>query len=270
MYIKLKSIVRTVILFFLLTILCSADKDEYTLIKSLPFPEATFLTTDNLGYSYVVVGNQLFKFDSQGKPVSNYSENNLGSLIYVDAVNPMKLLLFYRDFAQLIFLDMKLSSQSKIDLRSININQPLAACNSKEEGCWVYDREDDQLKKIDNNLQVVHQSGNLTQLLGYQINPGMMKESNGLVYINNPETGILVFDRFAGYFKTLPFTNLSAFQVVDKDLLFITNNKLFRYENKTLSEKEVLLPQHDSIRACRIEQNELYLLTSDSLKFYSF
>ena len=126
------------------------------------------------------------QFDPKGKPLANYSETNLGSLQNVDAGNPMKILLFYPDFAQLIILDSKLSPQSTINLRTLTINQPIVACNSKEDGYWVYDREDDQLKKIDLSLQIVQQSGNITQQVGYQIQPTSMTEENGLVYINNP------------------------------------------------------------------------------------
>ena len=97
-----------------------------------------------------------------------------------------------------------------------------------------------------------------------------MVEDNGFVYINNPSSGILVFDRFGAYYKTIPFKNLVNFQVIEKDILFINNNKLFRFESGSLSESEVLLPQHDVIRTARIEQHQLYLLTSDTLNFYYF
>ena len=267
---KSKLIITFLILFSLPLIFCSAIHDDYTLVNSIPFPGATFMTSDQLGNSYIVVENQLLQFDHLGKPLANFSLKSVGALRFVDASNPMKILLFYPDFAQIIVLDAKLSLQSQIDLRSLKIYQPLTACTSKENGFWIYDREDDELKKIDFNLQVVAQSGSLTQLIGYQIQPGMMVEENGLIYINNPSTGILVFDRLGTYYKTIPYKDLVSFQVIDKDVLFITNNKLLRLDFKSLSEKEVLLPQHDSIRMARIEQDKLYLLTSDSLNFYSF
>ena len=257
-------------IFLSLIFMCSAFNGDYTLINSISFPQPILLTTDKLGNAFVVVENQLLQFDLSGKPLGNYSESNLGQLWYVDPSNPMKIVLFYLDFAKLIVLDTKLTVQSTVDLRSININQPLTACRSEDDGYWVYDREDDQLKQIDLNLQVVHQSGNLTQILGYQVQPGMMIQDNGLVYINNPESGIIVFDRFASYYKTIPYTKLLSFQVVNKDILFIKNNKLLRYDSKTFDEKEVLLPDYKTIRAARIEQHQLYLLTSDSLNFYSF
>ena len=257
------------LLFFFFSFIAS-PVDDYKLIKAIAFPQASFFTTDKLGNAYVIVEDQLLQFDIEGNPKGNYSRNNIGSLTLVDATNPMKILLFYPDYATVVILDAKLSLQSEIEMRSININQPLVVCNSGENAYWVYDRQDDQLKKIDNNRQVIHQSSNLTQLTGYQLQPNLMVEDNGFVFINNPSTGILVFDRYGTYYKTLPFEELKSFQIIDNDLLFVKNNHLYRYNSKSLSEKEILTPSVDSIRAARIEQHELYLLTSDSLNFYYF
>jgi hypothetical protein len=259
-------------LFFLLPLIifCSATEDEYTLINSIAFTQPAYLTTDKLGHAYVLVENQVLQFDAKGKPLANYSENNFGVIRSIDPSNPMKIMIFYSDFARLVMLDSKLAYQSSIDLRSLQINQPLTVCNSGENGYWIYDREDDQLKKIDMNLQVVHRSGTLLQSIGYQVQPGMMTEESGYIYMNNPESGILVFDRYGEYYKTIPYPKLATFQVIGNEVLFIKENKLMRYNIKTLDAKEVLLPSAGAVVNARIEQHELYLLTTDSLKFYSF
>lgn len=262
----LKKVIFLTCVFFINT----GFENNYKMINSIPFQGDVFFTTDKLGNAYVIVENQLLQFDAEGNPVANFSESNLGTLYYVDPSNPMKILLFYRDFAKIKILDSKLSTQSDIELRSLNINQPLAACTSRDDGYWVYDREDEQLKKIDLNLQVVQRSGSLTQQLGYQVQPGIMIEDDGFVYMNNPSSGIIVFDRFGNYYKTIPYKNLTGFQLIEKEILFINHNKFFRYDSKIVSEKEILLPTSETVKSARIEQNQLYLLTSTSLNFYSF
>jgi hypothetical protein len=254
------------LLFFLFT----GDPGDYTFVHSIPFVQPVQLSTDKLGNAYVVMENQLFQFDEQGKPKANYSESSFGAVTSVDVTNPMKILLFYSSFAKIILLDSKLAFQSDIDLRLIQINQPLAVCTSEENGYWIYDRETDQLKKIDMNLQVIYSSGNLTQVTGYKLQPDMMTENNGYLYMNNPSTGILVFDRYGEYYKTYEYKNLKSFQVIGREILFMRDNKFIRFDTKTREEKEVLLPFKDAVVTARIEQHELYLLTTDSLKFYSF
>jgi hypothetical protein len=253
----------------LIFVLSSFSSDQYNLIKSIPFSGAV-LTTDNLGNAYVIVANQLLEFDPMGKPKANYSENNHGILRSVDASNPLKLLLFYPDFAQINILNNKLSLQSTVDLRPIGILLPTLICNSNNDGYWVFDQQDFQLKKIDLNLQVKIESGNITQSTGYNVQPNFLLEKDYFVYLNNPETGILVFDMYGTYFKTIPFKNIQSFQIIGDELLYVENNKLISFNLKKLEEKEILLPLSDSLLNARIEQKELFLLTTASLNFYSF
>jgi hypothetical protein len=261
----MKSILSILSLIFL----SSFHPGDYTFLKSIPFANAAF-TTDHLGNAYVIAENQLFRFDSNGKPEATYSENNLGALRFVDASNPMKILLFYPDFMQINILNSRLALQSTISLRPIGINQPGLICNSGIDGYWVFDRQDFQLKKIDLNLQVKFESGNISQNLGYDIQPNFLVEADNYIYLNNPATGILVFDLYGTYYKTIPVKDLFSFQVIADELLYVSKNKLISFHLKRLEEKEILLPPHDSLVSARIEPKELFLLTTASLNFYSF
>ncbi len=258
------------IVFAFLIFVCFSAIGDYRYINSIHFNRGPFFTTDKLGNVFVILGRQLLEFDKNGKPLANFSKSNYGDLQNVDASNPMKILLFYPDFAQLVILNNTLAEQATINLRASGIDQPLVACGSENGGFWIYDNGDDQLKKLDLNLQILYQSGSITQATGNKIQPQFIIEEQGFVYISDPQNGILVFDHFGTYYKSLPFKGLKEFQVVDKNILFIRDNKLFRYDTKTVSEQEILLPVHDSLINTRIEQQQLYLLTSDSLSFYSF
>ncbi len=253
----------------LLFLLFSFQADEYTLLKNIPFTGATF-TTDNLGNAYVIVENQLLQFDAKGKPKASYSESNLGALRMLDVTNPLKILVYYPDFTQINILNSKLALQSTVNLRPLGIIQPTLICNSNNEGYWIFDLQDFQLKKLNPDLQVKHESGNISQNVGYDILPNYLVESDNYVYLNNPATGILVFDLYGTYYKTIPLKNLKSFQVIGEELLYIDQNKLINFHLKKLEMKEILLPPHDSLLNARIEQKELYLLTTASLSFYSF
>lgn len=252
-----------------LLLFCSFTLEEYTLILSIPFSNVRF-TTDKLGNAYVIADNQLLQFNSKGQPLANYNEPNLGSLRTIDASNPMKLVLYYPDFAQINTLDTKLSLQSTVNLRNIGIIQPTLVCNSDHLGYWIYDMQDFQLKKIDLNLQLQIQSGDITQTIGGNILPNFLVEAGEYVYLNNPSTGILVFDLFGTYFKTIPILNLRSFQIIDNQILYAEDNKLMSYNQKTAMQKEIKLPPHESLISARIENHQLYLLTTTSLSFYSF
>lgn len=248
----------------------SFSDGDYTLLDGIPFKQADFLTTDNLGNAYVIVGNQLLQFDKTGKPKANYSESTLGEFRSLDVSDPLKLLLFYPDFGRIILLNAQLSVQSTIHLSQIGIAQATIACGSEYGGYWVFDRQDFQLKKVDLNLQTIYQSGDMLSLTGINVNPNFMIENNGFVYMNDPLNGILVFDRYGTYFKTLTIKAKKSFQIIENELLYLSHDTLKAYHLRTQAEREILLPMSSGIKCARIESRELYLLTNDSLAFYSF
>lgn len=262
---------RLVLLLLVIGLTSFRPPGDFKLIHTLPVSGNAAVTTDPLGNCYLTVSNQVLKFDPAGKPLSNFAQVDRGELRNVDAINPLKVLLFYPDFAQLILLNTQLSVQSTINLRSLDIQQPWLACSSLIDGYWVFDIQDAQLKKIGLDLQLQFQSGNLNQLLRRRMLPVALAESQESVFMAEPETGILVFDRFGNYDKTLPVIGIRKFQVIGEEILFLRSDSVFAINRKTMQERPVLLPEHSgAIRDFRFEQQELYLLTTDALSIYSF
>lgn len=256
--------------FFLLIFFLSFQSGDYKLKYSIPFTDVKFFTTDNLGNAYVITGNQLLRFNQDGKPSLNFSESTLGELRSVDASDPLKTILFYPDFGRLILLNSQLAVQSAVHLKEIGIYQPMLACGSAYGGYWIFDRQDFQLKKVDLNLRIAFQSGEMMNVTGINVNPDFITEYNGSVYLKDPRNGLFVFDRFGTYHKRIPLGEVTSFQVIENEILYVSSDTLKAYHLKTLNEREILLPAHGAIKSARIENSQLYLLTSDSLAFYSF
>lgn len=249
----------------------SFEGDKFKLIITVRV-SADFMTTDQFGNSYLVKGNEVILYDSTGVRKLNYSENNSGKLKSVDASNPLKILLFYPEFAQVCFLDSKLSLQAKIDLKREKIQQPELVCTSAEGGFWVYDRQDNQLKRLNEKLEVKYESGNLWQILEYDIHPSFITESDKFVYMNNPATGILVFDNFGNYVKTLSFRNIAFMQVKGNDMFFFNEGKLKIYNLRSLVEHPMNLPElnGEELVSARIEKGKLFLLKKENYSIYAF
>jgi hypothetical protein len=91
-------------------------------------------------------------------------------------------------------------------------------------------------------LQLVHESPTLNILTGPDISPTFIIEKSRSVYLNVPGTGILVFDRFGNYSKTLPVDVPSVFQVTDRYLYFMKEVNLFSYDLRTAEIVRLELP----------------------------
>src|ERR1051325_6315709 len=129
---KLISIASVLFLSFTL------QKSQFAFVKSIPTTSKNF-TTDNLGNDYLLNGNLLEKYDGDGNFQKNFSNKNLGSISSVDAGNPLKVLVFYRSFQQVIFLDNMFSqSGNSISLDALGYNQTSLACSSHNSGFWIF------------------------------------------------------------------------------------------------------------------------------------
>lgn len=239
---------------------------QYPLTLDVPVT-ADYFTSDNLGNVYVIQGNEIIKYLPNGKLFNRYSNMMRGNITSVDATNPLKLLLFYRDFSKIQFLDNQLSENHLISLQDLGLEQSTLVCISFDNGFWVYDQISFSLIRFNQAFDKTQEVRNINQNIGYEPQPNFLHESSDWVYLNNPETGILVFDVFGTYFKTIPLKGLNDFQLASDNLLYFKDGKLLSYNLKTLAEGEVQLPP-DEIKMLRVEKEKLMILTKENLKVY--
>lgn len=188
---------------------------------------ANHLRADHLGKSYLIAGNNLSCLDSLGNPLFQFRQTTSGKLGTVDVTNPLKPLLFFPEFFELIFLDSRMNFQNSVNLREAGIMQPLAICLSGRGGFWVYDHQDFQLKYIAENLSVQFESGNLAQVTGTTVVPKQMMESENLVILNDPSIGLLIFDNFGNFLKTIPKKNAKLLQVLKQELIVVEEDSIW-------------------------------------------
>jgi len=265
-----KTIFATFILIFVILIhLSFKTNSPFTLIKSTDIT-GDYITTDNLGNVYLVNDNKLWMYDDSGNLLYTYSSLIDGNINGLDVSNPLKILVFYKDFGRIKYLDNKLSVKGDyIALQDLSLEQASTACSSYENSFWVYDPLSIKLVRIDQNLQVNQISGNVSQLTGLTFSPTYMAEFNNALYISDTLNGILIFDRYGGYIKALPIKNIHFFQIINNKLAYYESGSIITVDLKTYEETKTEIP--DKIALCtRIEQNKLYVLTSKKLNIYRF
>ena len=225
----------------ILLLLFSLKADKVILHKRI-YIQGNYFTTDNLGNCFLVDKNEITKYDGNGNVFNKFSIKAFGNIESIDATNPMKLMVFYKDFSKIIYLDNTVSlNGNPIDLEDYNLTQSKLICVSHSDGIWVYDQQKFALLRLDQSLTVVQNTSNLNQLLGLELNPNFMCEYNNSVYLNNPSSGILVFDIFGTYVKTIPLLNLEKFQVTNDAVYYMKDNKAIAYNLKTTEQIEIKL-----------------------------
>lgn len=208
----------------------------------IPLAEGQF-TTDNMGQLYTVQGDQLQRYSDEGTPQYNYNNKTFGNISFVDVTNPLRIVVYYQELAQVLFLDNTLSEHhGAIALTELGYDQTSVVCASQNNGVWLFDQVDFELVWLNDQAVVGKRSGNLIQQLGFELNPNFMIERHNWVYLNDPAKGILVFDIFGTYLKTIPLKGLSSFQVTETSLIFTEAGQLKVYNFKLLDVVDVPMP----------------------------
>ncbi len=242
---------------------------NFQYITTLQGPVKDF-TTDHLNNCYIQKGHSsLIKYDKHGKKKKTYSENKYGSLGYVDASNPLKLLLFYPDFSTVIVLDNNLSRTGKYDLRNMGIDRVSAIGLASDNNIWVYDNTNYRLKKIRDNLTLKTESEQFKVLFEENVVPRFILERNNKVYLSDPEHGIYVFDKYATYAKRIPIKGVKDFQILNNNLVYCKKGSMYKYNLQTFETDTIRVPGIDSVRDARLERDRLFLRTKNGLALYA-
>ena len=242
-------------------------KLKFELRAKIPLNGGNF-TTDNLQNVYVYSGSQLKKYDSRGAMLYQHDDKSYGNITYVDVNDPMKLMVFYKDFPEIVFMDNTLSVNGS-PLSPNDLGYPLTtlACTSHNNGLWLYDASGSQLVRIDANMNAIEKTGNLIQSLGMQLNPDYLLEYNSYVYMNDSAQGILVFDQYGTYYKTIPVKGLTTFEVRGNHLFYNHANVIHTLDLNTIMEDTVSTPDAKAI-SIRVEKHIVYESVNDTVRVY--
>ena len=267
----MKKLLISTLLFVVCFLCVSAQTESFTPLKCID-STGTRIVNDNLGNIYILEKSTLKKYDADGNYLCSYTELSDGLISGIDVSDPLKIIILNADFGKIKFLDNKLSiKNTPISLLDLGYNSASLVAASYESGCWIFDPLTNQLVRFDNNLQPSHISGNISDLIGHEFKPNMMLENGNMLYANDPAYGILIFDRYATYMKTIPVKNIQSFQIYTDKIFYPDNNTLKVLDIKTYEEKILKLPVIDeSITGATLDNRRLSLITKTKFCIYSF
>lgn len=233
------------------------------------------LCSDKTGNAYISNGNEIILINRGDSIFKRNSFIKNGELMSIDASNPMKILLFYMDQNRLTFVDNTLSEFNQIyRLDELDGAQITLACASYDNGFWLYNPSEFSLQRYTalgqptNNMKSIHQIVNVPEIA-----PNFLLEYSRNVYLNDPQTGIMVFDIFGGFSKLIPIKNITHFQIIEQQLIYQLENDGKIYNFNLLNFKEEILsienPPQEPIVRFSIQLKKLYLLTEKGLYIYT-
>lgn len=248
-----------------------AQDSAFRLDRTLKYPVESF-TVNNLGEFYIInTNNQLKKLDANGDSVGVFNMvTKYGKLSYVEAQNPWKTILFYKDFSTIVLLDKYMSVVTNINLRKKNIFRVNAVTASYDNNIWLYDEQESKLKKIDDEGNILLETVDFRLLFDSVPSPMQIEDKDGFVYLYDPQKGLYVFDYYGTFKNKIIFLNWKDFIVIGKNIYGFDDKYFYSYAINSLNLKQYALPLiFKDYTSLKVGNNKLYLLKDDYLKIYT-
>lgn len=253
------------------TLVSFAQKDTGFLLVQTYRGDIASAAVDNLDNVYVVSSTgQLKKLNSRGDSVGVFNGiRAYGKLSAIDVTNPLKPLLFYKDFSTVVVLDRLLANRVSLDLRRYNVLQPTAVALSYDNNIWVFDQYDNKLKKLDEAGNLLLETSDFRQLFNQSLAPQKIINDNGLVYLADSAQGVYVFDNYGTFKRKIDVKNWTNVDVQNGRIFRLGKSEILVYNPATFTEQAKIYPPHFAPYAhAHTAYNKLVTFSQDSLRIY--
>ncbi|MBC7851776.1 MAG: hypothetical protein H7Y31_18680 [Chitinophagaceae bacterium] len=235
--------------------------------------EFTDFTVDNLNNIYLFSpSGQLKKLNADGDSVAVFNDvRRYGKIYSIDVSNPLKVLLYFKDFGTVVVLDRFLSRRNVLDLRKLGLFQVKAIGQSYDNGFWVFDEQEGKLKRLSDAGLLVDQFTDFRVLFDSMPSPQIIVDQSKNLYLYDSARGVFVFDYYGAFRKRLPFIGWKDFAVINNFLFGRSDTQLFRYDPQTLQLRQFAIDKSmNDATKIQITPDNLYILRVDRLEIFPF
>jgi hypothetical protein len=226
-----------------------------------------FIGLDNLESVYYIKNNTLYK-KTETETLS-FSNLHLGKITLVDIINPMKIVVFYKDFNSVILLDDKLNELTDaIDFNSTLLKNISYTATAPNSNLWLFSEDDNRLEIFDYQSQKIIVSKQLENDFKYK-----MASSNYHNFWLISDKKMLLYNEYGSFIKSF-LPNLQD-ETIEKvvpyrnKVVFQTKNGLF-YLNDENNMKSIPINTAFKIQDFSIHNNLLYFFDGKSVYSFNF
>ena len=245
-----------------------AQEIETTLVKKIGLKADRFIGVDSFENYYYIRGSTLYK----KSPLKTYSYNNtqLGDIATVDLSNPLKIILFYRDFNVMVILDNRLNELTdsiNFSIESFTKNVAFVSVSSNNN-IWLYSLDDNILSLW--NYETKKTIFNTQPLSFYKKGFEANKQISTYEYcwlVSDAE--VLQFNEYGSFISSIKSSTMEKVQSYLDGYIYLETKKIY-YRDGTGTINEVLIDNLDhKITSFMAIKNNLYFFDANVLYKYT-
>lgn len=282
-----KRATQILISFLFLSLLPAYSFAQYYVFEHMKTVNYTgqILSTDDRGNILIGSRNRLTKLDSYGELHSQYEPMFQGTINCIDAKDPRRILVYYADYSFIVFLNQDLINAGSLSAYQLNTNpEPislidlnlpyaqLACIDEFTDSYWVYDNNSTDILLIDEENKIDFRGDALDEYTELNPRPNYMLMESNRLFINNPASGVYIFDENGRFVRKLPLMGLKKLQAAGDKLYYASNSFLVVLD--LVSDKETYHPLPvmnfiDWSLSLESKPARINFLTKDGVMIYS-
>jgi len=257
----------------------TSEKLQWTYLRTVKTIPIKNVSIDR--YSNIFVSDDkgnLFRYDSLGNESLKYSPLKKAEISILESWRTVNIFMFYRELQEFNIIDRFLTTSSsnfkflnEVENDEISIGFARLATIAGDNNIWVFDDEDFSLKKYHTQLNKVIINTPLELILNtqyYDLN--FIREYQNLVFINDKNSGVLVFDNLGNYKNKIDAQGINYFNFLDNYLYFIKDDKLVMLDIYKGDQQSFNIPEGKKYQFILLTRSLAYLFDKDQIDIYKF
>lgn len=225
----------TLAAFLLFQSLWAQQVEESQLLFELKQPLID-LESDHLEQHYLLYADKLVKVDEDGEEIAQFSRPDLGTPDHIQVYDPLRILLHYSAFNQIILLDNRLNPLTEgTSLFELGLVDVPCSAMADENFIWVFDQVSDRLMKVDIRVpEISFRTPPLTQLIKQESSFILMRSNvRGVVVL--VDKGVIEFDAMGNFSRFTPYEEADDLHLLDQGWIVSKDGELWKSGKKKIS-----------------------------------
>lgn len=258
-------------LFFLVTSLGYSQVIKPLSTSKIP-GQIGCVSSDPYGFIYLSdhAGN-IYKLDSVGKQFVMASPPRRGQITSIEASRNVNIFVFYSEYQVYYYYDRFLMQSQSLTFSNSAIGFARIATPSLDQNVWVVDDQDFSLKKYNSTYLTVDINTPLDLIIDPEVyDMNFMREYQNLLFINDANSGVLIFDNMGNYKTRIPVKGLKYISFSGEDLVYIKDGSLYLINIYTYKERKYTNDLFQGATTAILTNNRLHVINKDTLFIYLF
>lgn len=239
-----------------------AQASSLKLVDRLPVNADQFWGVDSYQHFYFSRNNVFYKTEIEKK--FQFQDLQLGELEGVDLLNPLKILLFYKDANTVVILDNRLNEIERVNFNSIpDFKTVDFAGISKDNLLWIFNADVQQLELFDYKSLRTRSSS-----LPVNRKVTEFRSNYNFSWLKHPK-GFSKFNINGSLIDEFTFENALSFTIFKNQVMVQTENSLELFDTNPRSKISLKKPEI-SFNQFYFDAENLYIYSDKVLYTYEF